>query len=96
MLYIQLAAIEISRLTSYRWSAICRGAVIRGLTRSSISTPGMTTVRSRVARASYGVLCYHEYLDGIDDEEDKFWNDGYDAWSAHTIRWFLEVVRYTV
>ncbi|ROW09511.1 hypothetical protein VMCG_02170 [Cytospora schulzeri] len=52
------------------WSAISRGAVIHGLTQQKVDSPFISKVRSRIARASYGVVCQVEWDEEKYDRHD--------------------------
>ncbi|KUI68585.1 hypothetical protein VM1G_04300 [Cytospora mali] len=54
------------------WSAISRGAVIHGLTQLKIESPWASQIKSRIARASYGVVCQENWDDEKHEEEDRF------------------------
>jgi hypothetical protein len=46
------------------WSAVCRGAAVRGLEGSM--------VLSKKARRAYGICVHQVFREGIDNEEDSF------------------------
>ncbi|EQB48470.1 hypothetical protein CGLO_12301 [Colletotrichum gloeosporioides Cg-14] len=73
------------------WTAICRGAVVQGLTRRNL-TPGLSVkVQSRIARASYGVGFNTRFDPSKHLEKDKFWCDVNQEWKAkNQIHWYLE------
>ncbi|KUI61643.1 hypothetical protein VP1G_08816 [Cytospora mali] len=54
------------------WSAISRGAVIHGLTQLKIESPWASQIKSRIARASYGVVCQETWDDEKHEEDDRF------------------------
>jgi hypothetical protein len=56
---------EVQLVTDERaWSAVARGAAIRGLEGSIVLT--------KRARRSYGLGCHQEFEEGVDDEENAF------------------------
>ncbi|KAI3391752.1 hypothetical protein diail_6846 [Diaporthe ilicicola] len=57
------------------WSAICRGAVIHGLTHEKSDSNLTVQVRSRIARASYGIICQEIFDPGKHLEEDRIWDE---------------------
>ncbi|EMT61794.1 Mitochondrial-type heat shock protein 70 [Fusarium odoratissimum] len=64
------------------WSAICRGAVVHGITNHGLSATLGVTVGARVARNSYGVM-FHT---GFDPQKhrlsDKYWSEEHQKWRA--------------
>ncbi|EHK40875.1 uncharacterized protein TrAtP1_004241 [Trichoderma atroviride] len=73
------------------WTAVCRGAVIRGLELSD-STRG-STVMSRISRMSYGVKCYTTPWNAKEhDIRDKEWSDIHQAYrAANQTSWFVRI-----
>ncbi|KAH7218836.1 hypothetical protein DER44DRAFT_835744 [Fusarium oxysporum] len=72
------------------WSAICRGAVVHGITNHGLSATLGVTVGARVARNSYGVM-FHT---GFDPQKhrlsDKYWSEEHQKWRAsNQMQWFL-------
>lgn len=61
-------------LTSSSWSAISRGAVIYGMTKMKLDTPFSVSVRSRISRASFGVVCEEDWDDDRHYLEDKMFD----------------------
>ncbi|KAK2136823.1 hypothetical protein NOF04DRAFT_1338816 [Fusarium oxysporum II5] len=65
------------------WSAICRGAVVHGITNHGLSATLGVTVGARVARNSYGVM-FHT---GFDPQKhrlsDKYWSEEHQKWLRH-------------
>lgn len=84
----------ISLLTSSSWSAISRGAVIHGLTQQKIESPLISQVKSRIARASYGVVCQEKWNDKKHNEEDHALDDdtGEDK-AVRQMKWIVRLVR---
>lgn len=81
-------------LTSeYRWTAICRGAVVHGITNYGLSATLGVTVGARVARNSYGVTFDAEFDPQKHRKCDKFWSEDSQAWYAtDQMEWFLREV----
>lgn len=80
--------------TNYNsWSAICRGAVVQGITRSGFSTTLSVEVEARIARASYGTFFADNWNSATHSIEDKYWCNQEKAWKANNqIKWFLRQV----
>ncbi|KAK2006639.1 actin-like ATPase domain-containing protein [Colletotrichum eremochloae] len=83
---------SISPLTGRRsWSAICRGAVIQGLTRRNAVAGLSMGVKSRVARVSYGTVFYEEYDQKLHLDIDRTWNEEEMKWMAsNQVHWYLK------
>lgn len=81
-------------LTLGSWSAISRGAVIHGLTQQKIVSPFISQIRSRIARASYGIVCQEKWDDEKHDEEDHILDDitGEEK-AVRQMKWVLRLVR---
>jgi hypothetical protein len=75
----------------FRWTAICRGAVLRGLMMNA-ELPDAVHVESRVTRASYGVRCQRRFNPSTDDESKKYWCAMDCTFKVRTVEWFLEIV----
>ncbi|KAK1995876.1 actin-like ATPase domain-containing protein [Colletotrichum falcatum] len=73
------------------WTAICRGAVIHGLTQKNMS-PGLSVnVQSRIARASYGVTFETDFKKREHSARSKIWSDKEQKWMASDqMSWFLK------
>ncbi|EFQ35937.1 uncharacterized protein GLRG_11045 [Colletotrichum graminicola M1.001] len=73
------------------WTAICRGAVVQGLTQQNLS-PGLSiSVKSRIARASYGIEVRTKFDRKKHSNRFKNWSEGEQEWMAHgQMKWFLE------
>ncbi|KAK1976354.1 hypothetical protein LZ30DRAFT_603637 [Colletotrichum cereale] len=73
------------------WTAICRGAVIQGLTQQNLS-PGLSiNVRSRIARASYGTAYFTEFDEKVHSFHSRTWCTDEHKWLAdNQMKWFLE------
>ncbi|KAL7798049.1 hypothetical protein V8C37DRAFT_418546 [Trichoderma ceciliae] len=84
--------IEILQSSGARpWTAVCRGAAIRGLEHSDNTAE--SAIRSRIARASYGTMCnltpWHE---GEHDMRDKEWCPITRVFiAADQASWFLRI-----
>ena len=75
------------------WTAICRGAVIRGLN-DVTSDPGTTaSILSRVSRMNYGIVFDETWDCQIHDERDKRWDTAELVYkAANQMKWFLKRV----
>ncbi|CVK95020.1 related to hsp70 protein [Fusarium proliferatum] len=72
------------------WTAICRGAVVHGITNYGLSATLGVTVGARVARNSYGVTFDAEFDPQKHRKCDKFWSEDSQAWYAtDQMEWFL-------
>ncbi|KAI8228109.1 hypothetical protein K4K54_002426 [Colletotrichum sp. SAR 10_86] len=73
------------------WTAICRGASIHGLTQQSLTDGFSVSVKSRIARVSYGVAMSVKFDPKKHLAEDKFWCDVAQRYMAGSqMEWFLE------
>ncbi|KAF4462383.1 hypothetical protein FALBO_10812 [Fusarium albosuccineum] len=72
------------------WTAICRGAVVQGLTNHHLS-PGIgVNVEARIARMSYGIKSQTQFDPEIHDIRDKVWSDSEQEFKAQNqMKWFL-------
>ncbi|KAK2053962.1 actin-like ATPase domain-containing protein [Colletotrichum caudatum] len=72
------------------WTAISRGAVIQGLTQKNLS-PGLSvSVRSRIARASYGIEQILNFNKKKHSAGSKYWCQDRQRWMATgQMDWFL-------
>lgn len=61
-------------LTSSSWSAICRGAVIHGMTKKKLGSQLRVEVASRIARQSYGVVGEEPYDEEMHHQEDRWFD----------------------
>lgn len=90
--WIRLTFYSYSR--RYSWTAVCRGAVIRGLEQSDGTTE--SAICSRIARASYGtthnIVPWSEKEHNIQDREWCPIEKKYMA--ADQISWFLRIVSH--
>ncbi|KAL6788339.1 hypothetical protein J3E68DRAFT_444939 [Trichoderma sp. SZMC 28012] len=73
------------------WTAVCRGAVVRGLELSEDTTE--STVSSRIARMSYGMRCYYTPWNAHEhDIRDRHWSKVYQRYIAtNQTSWFLRI-----
>ncbi|KAK4078719.1 uncharacterized protein Triagg1_3050 [Trichoderma aggressivum f. europaeum] len=73
------------------WTAVCRGAVIKGLEQCEDTTE--STVSSRISRINYGTSCYHSPWEAEQhDPRDKRWCDMEQEFVANDqTSWFLHV-----
>ncbi|KAF4966771.1 hypothetical protein FSARC_5588 [Fusarium sarcochroum] len=73
------------------WTAICRGAVIHGLTRQSLYPSIGIKIEARVARKSYGTDFDLPFVEGTHDERDRRWNEINQEYQAtRQMHWFLK------
>lgn len=80
--------------SGHRWTAICRGAVIGGLTSHDLSPSLGVKVEARIARASYGIII-NDYWDAKTHSAkiNKFWCTNRQKWMVkNRMRWFLKQV----
>ncbi|KAF5263244.1 hypothetical protein FOXYS1_6008 [Fusarium oxysporum] len=72
------------------WSAICRGAVVHGITNHGLSATLGVTVGARVARYSYGVRFHTDFDPQKHQLSDKYWSEERQKWRARNqMQWFL-------
>ncbi|KAF5601485.1 mitochondrial-type heat shock 70 [Fusarium subglutinans] len=72
------------------WSAICRGAVVHGITNHGLSATLGVTVGARVARNSYGVRFGCKFDPQKHRQCDKHWSEQRQEWRAgNQMEWFL-------
>lgn len=80
-------------LITFRWTAICRGAVIHALRLENLSGRINVQIQSRVARTSFGVVFNQAWDDTKHNLRDKYWCDIEGKWkAANQLRWFIRVV----
>ncbi|KAI3558107.1 hypothetical protein CABS01_02666 [Colletotrichum abscissum] len=73
------------------WTAICRGAVIQGLDHLNLSSGLSISVKSRIARASYGINYRTTFDPKIHSKKSKIWCEEQQEWEAgRQMEWFLE------
>ncbi|KAJ4137767.1 hypothetical protein NW768_003357 [Fusarium equiseti] len=73
------------------WTAICRGAVVRGITGHGISTGLGVQIGARVARKSYGCCFNTEFDEEKHLQQHKYWNENRQRWDANSqMKWFLK------
>ncbi|KAF5667436.1 Hsp70 chaperone protein [Fusarium denticulatum] len=73
------------------WSAICRGAVVHGITNHGLSATLGVTVGARVARNSYGVMFGTKFDPQKHRQCDKRWSEVHQEWRAENqMQWFLQ------
>nr|XP_036578921.1 uncharacterized protein CTRU02_11175 [Colletotrichum truncatum]KAF6786304.1 hypothetical protein CTRU02_11175 [Colletotrichum truncatum] len=73
------------------WSAICRGAVIQGLTRQKLFTDLSVTVKSRIARINYGIVFWQHYNPDVHLLTDRVWDEVEMIWKAYNqVHWYLK------
>ncbi|OTA06912.1 hypothetical protein A9Z42_0077040 [Trichoderma parareesei] len=73
------------------WTAVCRGAAIRGLEKSDNAEE--SAIRSRIVRASYGTMCnVTPWTEGEHDARDKEWCPVTRLYiAADQASWFLRI-----
>ncbi|KAL6908481.1 hypothetical protein GGI43DRAFT_379335 [Trichoderma evansii] len=72
------------------WTAVCRGAVIRGLELSDDT--GGPTVQSRISRLSYGIIHNLPWDAKKHNIRDKYWNDLRQIFEAKDqTSWFVSI-----
>ncbi|KAF5235489.1 hypothetical protein FANTH_11713 [Fusarium anthophilum] len=72
------------------WKAICRGAVVHGITNYGLSATLGVTVGARVARNSYGVMFNADFDPREHKLSDKCWSEQEQEWYAtNQMDWFL-------
>jgi hypothetical protein len=75
------------------WTAICRGAVIRGLSDAEIQSQSHSLVVSRVSRVSYGMSYRTRFDDDIHHLDDRIWDSQELCWKAENqMHWYLKRV----
>ncbi|CAG7557355.1 unnamed protein product [Fusarium equiseti] len=73
------------------WTAICRGAVVRGITGHGVSAGLKVQIGSRVARKSYGIYFTEEFDEKKHLQHHKYWSEDYQQWYAGSqMKWFLK------
>ncbi|KZL68672.1 hsp70 family chaperone [Colletotrichum tofieldiae] len=73
------------------WTAICRGAVIQGLSQQNLSSGLSVSVRSRIARASYGTKYFIDFDKKKHSASSKTWQKDQQKWVAdNQMDWFLK------
>ncbi|WYZ35190.1 hypothetical protein EsH8_I_001466 [Colletotrichum jinshuiense] len=73
------------------WTAICRGAVIHGLTQRNLAPDLAVGIKSRISRMSYGTKFSSVFDPKIHDITNRYWDDEEQAWKAsNQMEWFLE------
>ncbi|KAF7559162.1 hypothetical protein G7046_g4998 [Stylonectria norvegica] len=72
------------------WTAICRGAVVQGLTKHDLSARLGIKVEARISRLSYGIEYQTPWVQGKHLEIDREWDQLEQAWFAtDQMEWFL-------
>lgn len=67
---------------------------MRGLEKEKVGKPAGVRVRSRVARASYGVICQEKWDDLKHEEEHKIWDEDEQIFmSVGQMQWLVKEVR---
>ncbi|KAF4995123.1 hypothetical protein FDECE_12894 [Fusarium decemcellulare] len=72
------------------WTAICRGAVVQGLTTLNMSPTLGVKVEERVARMSYGTDYATDFVPRVHRKEDRYWSETRQKYQAGgQMHWFL-------
>ncbi|WQF77449.1 Putative ATPase, nucleotide binding domain-containing protein [Colletotrichum destructivum] len=92
---IQLAlsgAVELLQSQGTRpWTAICRGAVIQGLTRNNLALGLSVRVKSRIARMNYGTTFDPKFDPKLHHFKDKLWDEIEQDWKAKDqMEWYMK------
>jgi len=69
---------------SFRPSSILRGAVLHGL--------GLTSIKERLMRRSYGVSSHPAFIQGVHDEKRKWVDTAGDVRCRDVMEWFATKV----
>ena len=82
-------------IASLRWTAVSRGAVLRGIAQITDADSPTARIESRIARASYGTLVNRwPFEKDTDHPEDKEWCPYKQTYfAADQAQWFLRNVR---
>ncbi|KAH7006186.1 hypothetical protein EDB82DRAFT_472866 [Fusarium venenatum] len=64
------------------WTAVCRGAVVRGITSHSFSASLGVEINARIARRSYGILANVPFRSDEHLESEKFWAEDKQMWQV--------------
>lgn len=66
---------------------------MRGLEKEKVGNPVGVQVRSRIARASYGVVCQEKWDASKHDEEDELWDEEQQmSMSIGQMQWLVKEV----
>ncbi|KAJ3530223.1 hypothetical protein NM208_g9420 [Fusarium decemcellulare] len=72
------------------WTAICRGAVVQGLTSHHLSPSIGVNVKARIARMSYGIKYTTRFDPKVHDIRDRHWSEDEQEFQAkNQMKWFL-------
>ncbi|KAL9628542.1 MAG: hypothetical protein Q9204_005824 [Flavoplaca sp. TL-2023a] len=77
------------RVSPQAWTAVVRGALIRGLEEAR-SSRALGTVVGRIARYSYGTECAREYERSKHQKSDREWSKANNRWEVNTYEWFIK------
>ncbi|GKT54566.1 HSP70 family chaperone [Colletotrichum tofieldiae] len=79
------------KLPKHSWTAICRGAVIQGLSQQNLSSGLSVSVRSRIARASYGIKYTADFDKKKHSASSRAWREDEQKWEVdNQMDWFLK------
>ncbi|KAI8631807.1 hypothetical protein F5Y19DRAFT_472691 [Xylariaceae sp. FL1651] len=76
---------------SNAWTAVARGAAMKGLARAKPENYDIPAVMSRTARKHYGTVCGVEY-DGTRHAtlfHKRYWDGLHGCWRVHAMKWFI-------
>lgn len=77
------------------WTAICKGAVVHGLVSEKLAPHIAVEVRSRISRASYGIICQEDFDETKHLEEDKIWDSSQQCSKAvNQMKWLIRRVSF--
>ncbi|KAL9032255.1 MAG: hypothetical protein Q9180_006605 [Flavoplaca navasiana] len=80
------------RVSPQAWTAVVRGALIRGLEEAR-SSRALGTVVGRIARYSCGTECAREYERSKHQKSDREWSKANNRWEVNTYEWFIKKVK---
>ncbi|TVY70460.1 Heat shock 70 kDa protein 12B [Fusarium oxysporum f. sp. cubense] len=88
-LRVSTGATVLQSSASKPWTAICRGAVVNGI--SHVLEPSLgVRIDSRIARCSYGVCFTDAFVPNRHRVRDKVWSEERQEWRAdNQMKWFL-------
>ncbi|MCJ1304113.1 hypothetical protein MMC08_006925 [Hypocenomyce scalaris] len=71
------------------WTAVVRGALMRGLMETSVSATGVK-ITARVARKHYGIRKGVPFVAGVHDESQRYWDSYHGAYRIGVMDWFVK------
>ncbi|GAW13738.1 hypothetical protein ANO14919_031270 [Xylariales sp. No.14919] len=74
------------------WTAICRGAALSGAAELGSTNSGCPLrVQSRIARSNYGWVYSTQFVEGVHDPRDKYWDEILKEWRANgQMQWVIK------